>query len=243
MFNDYDLATTKTWIALMMNASIAMVVSKYPWMLTNCSMPDAVWLPFFRGVICPLTLIVIVMVPLVYGPNQELRNAMLGNVVHVVWTVIMVASYLVSEFYALLKLKIAEPEKTARWFLFWSSLICAIIFSALDLLADVAAYFDWWCCFDVWRQPTAEEREAFIKHGFGQNWTDAEVTDMVGGRSVLFDTASGWARIFRVVGFVVECLMLLSLSLSMLVIYYFCEERHLKFPARPDGYMTLRKEP
>ncbi|CAE7230548.1 unnamed protein product, partial [Symbiodinium natans] len=88
MFSDFGVGTSRTFIGFMFGASLSMMASKYPWMLSNCCVEEAVWLPLARCVIAAIAVSVIVLVPVVFGPNEE-YGYMINNLVHLFWACIL----------------------------------------------------------------------------------------------------------------------------------------------------------
>jgi len=248
--SDHDSAAGKSFTAFAMIASICLLMSWYPWELSNVYIGHErkskiliiSWCSV-RAFLPPLSMMIVALVP---TTPWELASATdkVTVLLHCAAACLMFGSYI---FVELLTLVTEGPhqisirhgrtlERSIRWFTAVQCagcMCCFLLSQGVIVVPEMLGL----CCGDVWRRPSREDLEKMRS----ENATSWETTlveyNMANNQTMLYDTAKGAVLGFKELSFWSEVLAGLSLLANLFAIWYYCPERSiiLHKPKAPSG--------
>lgn len=183
-------------------------------------------------------------------PVKSIHNRSFGDkivvAVHTLGAILMIGGYCSAELHCLLsrgkRILLKPGEWTVRMIIVVLCLLCGFAFQVLGVLDVFARH---WPCADVWLVPTAEHIQELASNPTMELLRIHAVEAMRTGKELLIDTAHGTCMEIKRAEYACEALAGLLMSCSMLVIWWFCPERHLSLNGRclpPLSEAALRQQ-
>lgn len=235
--SDSDSAAGKIFFTFSLIAGISLFMSWYPYNLRNVYTGPAAtfgghmyWITFrqYLPVVGLFMLIGVSVFPSKIA--METNGGLLCLSIHLTGAAMMFLGYMISEFKCMGLLGLSLPKKVGRKYLdiegpekILRQVFVMIMFIAylLFCLFEVLLVVQDPCCADVW-----------YGQGTWFNRTDPATgitTHHVLMTATVEDTASGLYLKYKMGAFFGECVAGVFLILSHLTIWYYCEERHVKY--------------
>lgn len=234
--SDRDSAAGKIFFTFCLIAGISLFMSWYPFNLRNVytgSMTSPLgslyWVTFRQYV--PVVGLFMLIGVSVY-PSQialETNGGIICLCIHLVGASMMFVGYMVAEFACLemfgfqIPRKVRERyldiegfEKYLRWYFVLLMFLAYIVFCVFEVLMVVVNP----CCADEWQSEGT---------WYNRTTEDGLVSWHILSAATVSNTASGWYFWFKVGAYSGECVAGVFLILSHLTIWYYCEERHVKW--------------
>lgn len=254
MVYDPDTPSGKAFIAFMMIAAICMLISWYPYQLSNVFIPDAKrptamcfeqpkYMPTWNDLRVFVPPIGLMLVALIQSTPEGLMGYRenIAEQIHANGAMAMIGSHCIFEFYALCQLKLSTSEKVVRWILSILALGFGVGFAITCQLYSRATDLGI-CCKDVWVVPSVSNVTAATdNHHF--YIADLDEHRMEYGKKMLLDTAKGWALILKYSEFTCEVLSVLFFAMGLLAIWFYAPERNLDAPLGELPAMISMEEP
>eukprot|EP00811_Abedinium_folium_P036211 NODE_8941_length_1458_cov_4.981968.p1 GENE.NODE_8941_length_1458_cov_4.981968~~NODE_8941_length_1458_cov_4.981968.p1 ORF type:complete len:352 (-),score=82.19 NODE_8941_length_1458_cov_4.981968:271-1326(-) len=223
LVHDWQRPSGRIFFGCGLLTSILYMMSWYPFELRNaytgsdrldclCGRP---YLITFRQIMPVLGLMLLICVSSV--PVAEAHGMdFLMIVVHLTGATMLFVGYSICEAKSIQVLHLSHSEKWARILLLVAVSVNFLAFCVLQVVMHMLSTDDLCCCHDVYVSPHVpsgdlQQRRINFVH------------------KMILDTASGPFFLLKIASFVTEVFAGLALFGSHLVIYHYCEERHIDF--------------
>lgn len=233
--SDSNSAAGKIFYTFSLIAGIFLLISWYPYSLRNvytgpAKMWGGLYWASFRQY-CPVLGLFMLLGVSVYPSKiaAETNGGMLCLAIHLIGASMMFTGYMLCEFKTLevkpfrmpmkinrCYLDITGFERGVRVFLVVTMFFFYVAFLVFEVLMMVVPV----CCCDEW-----------LKEGDWYNRTapNGKTTQHVLDEATVINTASGTYLAFKFCAYWSECLAGICLIMSHYVIWFYCEERHMKY--------------
>lgn len=233
--SDANSAPGKIFYTFSLLAGLALLISYYPYNLRNCYTGPAkifhlVYWSTFRQFIPVYGLFMLIGVS-VYpsAVAQETNGGMLCLGIHLLGASLMFMGYMLCEFKCMEMFGFTLPHTVSQKYLDivgWQRRIrqvCSALmfaFYCLFLIFEGLIMIQNPCCADEW-----------LSAGEWYNRTapNGQIVQMVLERATVLNTAKDWYLVYKFCAYWSECLAGVCLIYSHITIWYYCEERHLKY--------------
>jgi hypothetical protein len=242
MVYDPDTPSGKAFIAFMLPAAIAMMISWYPYQLrnvfikgnarpTHLCFSEAHLMPTWNDLRVFIPPIGLMLVALIQSTPEGLMGYRenIAEQIHANGAMAMIGSHCIFEFNALLRadMPLTRCERAVRWFLSICALLFGVGFAITCQLYSRATDLGI-CCKDVWETPGSGNAERAIanEHVYV---AEMDYHRMEYGKKMLVDTAHDWALGLKYMEFFCEVLSVFFFALGLLAMWFFCEERNVEY--------------
>uniref|UniRef100_A0A7S2HUB7 Uncharacterized protein n=1 Tax=Alexandrium andersonii TaxID=327968 RepID=A0A7S2HUB7_9DINO len=239
MVHDHGSPGGKLFYTFGLIAGVCIFASQYPFHLRNVYTGDetvlntSIYWTTFRQIVPSMGLWLLIGVntyPTTIALNSVGLLKMFCVFLHLLGAGMMFVGYMFCELKCLgllgfrlhHPLAIEKTERRVRVFLAWTILLGFFLFCAMQVLLNVAKKLDI-CCGDKWALKGQSVKDT---RGHRHFLTSPEI----------IDTAKGWFLIIKIASFVFEDVAGLALVFSHIAVWYFSEERHVKY-----GEVRLRE--
>jgi len=241
MVYDPDSPSGKAFLAFMVIAAICLLSSWYPYRLCNVfvgptARPTDICCHFrlfptwndLREFVPPIGLLLVALIQSTPEGLMGFREN-IAEQIHANGAMAMIGGHCIFEFHALTfgeHVHFKKCERFIRWTLSILSLVFGVSFAVACQLFSRSADLGI-CCKDVWLLPNHTNWQlARGNNHYGVAVEDQHRHEIL--KKMLYDSASGWALVFKYMEFWCEVLSVLFFVAGLLAIWWFCPERKIE---------------
>lgn len=235
MVHDPTTPSGKCFFAFMMSGALCMLMSWYPMELRNVYVGDDRMFCGLGGPTCiamrnilpPLGMFMVACIPTTPAMQAGFRDQVTVQV-HTLGAVLMLGTYIGFEGYALTSSNIKTHNRTERALRSATLLLCIVGAIGFLVLGQMIVNNDPDpdSCWDKWLLPNATIDQYAVDHGYLGTWVKNAIRGEEGDMRQ-FQAAKHGCLAMKAWSYVSECLAGVGMIFNMLVIWYYCPERHL----------------
>jgi hypothetical protein len=246
MVHDPTSPEGKIFFAFCMVGGVLILLSEYTYKLRNVWIGDDARLPYFnipfivfRYIMPPLGMMIVCGVTVTLGVRDFPEK--IGATIHTLGAVMAIGGYILFEIHALWISKIVILNDRERFLRRVIIILCAIFALTFEVCGVIigrqqACAFESLAqtprpcpLYDHWVVPSQKDLDYLESH---KRWGALAAAEQAktDGTSMLYDTASGWVLVTKMINFSGETLAGIFMLVSHVTIWYYADERQFDCP-------------